>query len=122
MKKENFYEAWNDLDRNDKIACFNDWAREHNADDELFEFDDDFFNTFYDNDPAGAARACFFGNISNWSDEYIRFNGYGNLVSMSEWEAEEWADDYKDEIYEYEDIWSQYIDEDDYEDNDEEDE
>lgn len=122
MKKENFYEAWNDLDRDDKIACFNDWAREHNADDELFEFDDDFFNTFYDNDPAGAVRASFFGNISSWSDEYIRFNGYGNLVSMNEWEAEEWADDHKDEIYECEDIWSQYIDEDDYEDNNDEEE
>ena len=121
MNYKKFLEAWNDLDRSDKIACFNEYAREYRSDDELFEFDEDFFNTFFADNPTEAVRSCFFGNIQNWSDEYIRFDGYGNLVSMSEWEAEEWADDYKDEIYECEDIWSRYIDADDYEDDNEED-
>lgn len=119
MKKENFYEAWDDLDSNDKIACFNDYAREYRSDDELFVFDEDFFNTYFEGSPMEAVRSCFFGNIKSWNDEYIRFNGYGNLVSMSEWEAEKWADDYVQEIYEHEDIWSQYIDESDYEDEEE---
>ena len=118
MKYEKFLEAWNNLERSEKIACFNDYAREYNADDEIFDFDDDFFDMFYEGRPAEAVRAAFFGNISNWNDEYIRFNGYANLVSMSEWEAEEWANNYTDEIYEHEEIWSQYIDNEEEEDED----
>jgi hypothetical protein len=110
MKYEKFLEAWNNLNRSNKIACFNDYAREYNADDEIYEFDEDFFNMFYENNTMEAVRACFFGNIQNWSDEYIRFNGYANLVSMTGLEAEEWADDYVQDIYEHEEIWSQYID------------
>lgn len=111
MKYEKFLEAWNDLNRRDKIACFNEYAREYNADNEIYDFDDDFFEMFYEGRPAEAVRACFFGDIKNWSDEYIRFNGYANLVSMSDWEAAEWADDYVQDIYEHEEIWSQYINE-----------
>lgn len=117
MKYEKFLEAWNDLDRSDKIACFNEYAREYNSEDEIYEFDEDFFNTFFEGNPMEAVRSCFFGNIQNWNDEYIRFNGYGNLVSMSELEAEEWADDYVQDIYEHEEIWSQYIDEEEEEDD-----
>lgn len=42
-------------------------------------FDDDFWETYFKDDPHEAARATYFGNIQNWNDEYIRFNGYGNL-------------------------------------------
>ena len=42
-------------------------------------FDDDFWETYFNNNPYEAARATYFGNIQNWNDEYIRFNGYGNL-------------------------------------------
>ena len=116
MKYEKFLEVWNDLNRSEKIACFNEYAREYNADNEIYEFDDDFFDMFFEGRPAEAVRACFFGDIKNWSDEYIRFNGYANLVSMSDWEAEEWADDYVQDIYEHEEIWSQYINEEEEED------
>ena len=50
---------------------------------EIYEFDDDFFSTYFDGKPEEAARATFFGNIQNWMDDYIRFNGYGNLESLS---------------------------------------
>ena len=116
-----FQYAWDELQASDKIACFNEYAREYNSDDEIFDFDDDFFDMFYEGRPAEAVRAAFFGNISNWGDEYIRFNGYGNLVSMSEYEAAEWADDYVQDIYEHEEIWSQYIDADDYVDDEDDD-
>lgn len=119
MKYEVFQEKWSELSREDRIRCFNDYAREHRSDDELYEFDEDFFNTFFKGNPMDAVRSCFFGNIQNWNDEYIRFNGYGNLVSMSEWEAADWADDYKDEIYEHEEIWSEYIDDDEEDEDDE---
>ena len=42
-------------------------------------FDDDFWETYFKDDPYEAARATYFGNIQNWNDDYIRFNGYGNL-------------------------------------------
>ena len=45
-------------------------------------FDDDFFNTYFD-DPEEAARAVFFGDIKNWNDNYIRFNAYRNLESTN---------------------------------------
>ena len=63
-----------------------------------------------------AARAVYFGNIECWSDEYIRFNGYGNLESLSESQAANFADDFTDKIYEHEEIWLKYIDDDDNDD------
>ena len=122
MKYEKFLEAWNELSNSDKISCFNEYAREYNSDDEIFEFGDDFFELFFEGKPAEAVRAAFFGNISSWSDEYIRFNGYGNLVSMTEYEAADWADDYKEEIFEHEEIWRDYIDLEDEDETDEEEE
>ena len=67
-------------------------------------------------DPIEAARAVYFGNIESWIDEYIRFNGYGNLESLSESQAASFADDFTDEIYEHEEIWLKYIDDDDNDD------
>lgn len=112
MKYEKFLDAWHELSREDKINCFNDYAREYYPDDVIYNFDEEFFNTFYANNPMDAVRAAFFGNISNWSDEYIRFNGYANLFSMNEWEAADFADDYVDGLYEHEEIWREYIDDD----------
>ena len=110
MKIEKFRELFSELSNSDKIRCFNDYAIEYACGDQLYVFDEDFFNMFYEDNPMEAVRACFFGNIKNWSDEYLRFNGYGNIVSMDEYEAVEWAEDYVDSIYDHEEIWSQYID------------
>lgn len=53
---------------------------------QVYDFDDDFFDTYFEGKPEEAARATFFGNIENWMDEYIRFNGYGNLESLSDYQ------------------------------------
>jgi hypothetical protein len=53
---------------------------------EVYDFDDDFFDTYFEGKPEEAARATFFGKIQNWMDDYIRFNGYGNLESVSEYQ------------------------------------
>lgn len=62
----------------------------------VYEFDDDFFDTYFESKEE-VARATFFGTIQNWLDEYIRFNGYGNLESLNDYqyakELEEGADD-----------------------------
>lgn len=58
----------------------------HN-DDEIYDFDEDFFNTYFDGKPMEAARAASFGEV-NWSDDYIKFNGYANLESISDVKSE----------------------------------
>jgi len=64
---------------------------------EMFAFNDEFFETFFDN-PADAARATQFGEIQSWNDEYIGFNGYGNLISKSRYEYGADCADMADEI------------------------
>ena len=46
-------------------------------------FDDDFWETYFKENPYEAARATYFGNIQNWNDNYIRFNGYRNLETTN---------------------------------------
>lgn len=56
--------------------------------------DEEFFNTFFDGRPAEAVRASYYGEY-NYMDDYVRFNGYGNLESLSEYDYEQ---ELKDEI------------------------
>lgn len=65
----------------------------------VYDFDDDFINENFSS-PAEAVRACFFGKIDNWLDDYIRFNGYGNLESLTKWEYKEELQQYSQEIIE----------------------
>jgi hypothetical protein len=51
-------------------------------DDTIYSFDEDFFTTFFNNKPMEAARAATFGNV-NWSDDWIMFDGNGNLESIT---------------------------------------
>lgn len=120
---EKFTEEFNNLSSNNKIAIYNEYCSEHGDSDKmLYDFDEEFFEMAFGNDPIEAARATFFGNIQNWSDEYIRFNGYGNLESLSEYDAVEVAEDHVNEIYEYEDVWNYNIEDEEDEDEEEEDE
>ncbi len=63
-----------------------------------YDFDDDFFDTYFEGKPMEAVRATFFGNVQNWSDEYIRFNGYGNLESLSDYRYDKELQAAADEI------------------------
>ena len=66
----------------------------------VYNFDEEFFEMFFNGNVIDAVRAVHFGNISNWNDEYIYFNAYGNLVSMSRYEREKMLEDNKKEIIE----------------------
>lgn len=66
---------------------------------EVYENDDDFFNTYFNNNVIEAVRAVSFGEY-NYSDEYVKFNAYGNLESLSEYEYNELLEEYADEIAE----------------------
>ena len=52
----------------------------------FYENDEEFFNTFFADNPMEVARATFYGNYK-YCDQYVRFNGYGNLESFDEYEA-----------------------------------
>lgn len=66
---DNVEELYNDLDDKDDLAC-SEWL----------SFDEEFFSIYF-KDPYEAARSTYFGNIRSWNDNYVRFNGYGNLES-----------------------------------------
>ncbi len=120
MNLEKFKEAWDDLSEYDKIDCYNEYCYAKNDPDNVIApFDEEFFRNAF-SEPMEAARAVHFGNIKTWNDPYIKFNGYGNLVSLSKSEAVQKADDCIDDIYDHEEIWSRYIDEDDYMDEEKE--
>ena len=63
---------------------------------EYWNNDDDFFNTFFPNNPTEAVRSAYYGDY-NYCDKYVKFNGYGNLVSFNDYDLEK---EYKDYIYE----------------------
>ena len=64
---------------------------------EYWENDEEFFNTFFYNNPMEAVRSSFFGSY-DYSDEYVKFDGYGNLTSVNEYELELQYKDYIDDI------------------------
>ena len=63
----------------------------------FYENDEDFFNTFFADNPMEVARATFYGNYK-YCDQYVRFNGYGNLESFDEYEAMKEIKAYIDDI------------------------
>ena len=67
---------------------------------DFWENDEEFFNTFFDN-PMEAIRATYYGNY-NYNDDYVKFNGYGNIDSYSEYERIEEIKDNIDDIVELE--------------------
>lgn len=118
---EKFTEEFKNLTDREKIAIYNEYCLEHGDSDKmLYDFDEEFFEmAFEGKEPMEICRATFFGNITSWNDEYIRFNAYGNLESLSEYDAVEVAEDHVNEIYEYEDVWNYNIETEEDEDEEE---
>lgn len=117
-RKEWWIEQFENLSTEDKVALFNEYASENRSDDMIYDFDDDFFETFYEGKAIDAVRAWHFGGKPKddghladncWSDEYITFNGYANLETMSSFEADDHCNLYAEEIYEF-DNYDSYID------------
>lgn len=51
-------------------------------------------------EPTEVASMVFFGNIQNFSDDYFRFNGYGNIESLNQYQYEKELLDLKYELLE----------------------
>lgn len=66
---------------------------------EAYENDDEFFNTYFSGKPMEAVRAAQFGEY-NYHDDYVKFDGYGNLVSYSNYEYQNELEENIDDIVE----------------------
>ena len=78
----------NDMDAlRDAVSELNSW---NNCLDYLivYENDEEFFDMFFKGRPAEVARAIYYGDF-NYNDEYIKFNAYGKLKTLSEYDYEE---------------------------------
>lgn len=65
----------------------------------VWDNDNEFFDIFFGREPMEVARAIQYGDY-NFHDDYVMFNGYGNLVSYTGYEVEELLTDHKEEIIE----------------------
>lgn len=63
----------------------------------VFEDLDDMLQGY---DPSTVARMVYFGNIQFWNDDYFRFNGYGNIESLSQYQYEQELLDLENELLE----------------------
>ena len=66
---------------------------------DVYNNDDEFFDMFFEGRPAEVARAIYYGDF-NYNDEYIKFNGYGNLKTYSEYGYEKLLKENIEEIIE----------------------
>ena len=64
---------------------------------EYWNNDDEFFNTFFYNNPTEAVRSAYYGDY-NYCDDYVRFNGYGNLESFNDYDLEKEYKEYINQI------------------------
>jgi hypothetical protein len=131
MNKEKFLaaiiEEINDMDSDGLINLNNRYCEEVNYyDDMIYENGQDFFETHFSNDIMEAVRAASYGEY-DYSDNYVKFNGYGNLESLDYITTDdlgnivdEIAKEVADNFSTYTDLFS--ISEDDFEDEEEEEE
>ena len=75
---------------------------------DVYNNDDEFFDMFFEGKPAELARAIYYGDF-NYNDEYIKFNAYENLESLSEYEYEEMLEENIEEITENLIEYAEYI-------------
>ena len=75
---------------------------------DVYSNDEEFFNMFFEGSPAEVARAIYYGDY-NYNDEYVKFNGYGNLESFNEYEYEELLEENVEEITENLIKYAEYI-------------
>lgn len=76
----------NAMDTDELIQLNNEYSDSIGSEDQIFGNDEDFLSTFFANNPDSLARSIFYGDY-NYSHNYIKFNGYGNLETFDYFEA-----------------------------------
>ena len=66
---------------------------------EYYENDEYFFSNYFSGNVMEAVRAVSFGDY-NYSDDFVKFDSYGNLETCTESEYEREIENYADEIVE----------------------
>ncbi|UPI12515.1 hypothetical protein [Bacillus phage SBSphiJ4] len=87
MKKVKAYLLENMEELKDVVTQVNGW----NSGLEHLDYqynDEDFFNTYFEGKPMEAVRAAVYGDY-HYMNDYVKFDGYGNLKSVSEYDMEE---------------------------------
>lgn len=74
----------NAMSQNDLITLNNIYASEvlGNYDNQIFNNDEEFFYTFFENSVISAVQCVCYGDY-RYSDNLVKFNGYGNLESFN---------------------------------------
>ena len=71
----------------DKVQAINEWNDQNGyGDDIIYDFDEHTVNDMFSN-AWSIVQAIHFGNV-NYSHGYFKFNGYGNIETLSDWEIE----------------------------------
>ena len=93
-----FYEKYGDMDNIGQwLEIHNEYCSESNMDSYIHENNEDFFNLMFSSADE-AVRAAIFGDY-NYHDDYVCFNGYGNLKSLNEYNLDNMID--KDVLIEW---------------------
>lgn len=90
----------NDENGVDKVLSIIGEINNYNNELDYFDYqenDEYFFNIYFENNPAEAVRACYFGNY-NYNDKYVKFDAYGNLETACHFELERDFKCYIDDI------------------------
>lgn len=75
-----------------KVQAINEYLESQGYhDDMIYTFDEYLINEFFPNS-FDALRACHFGDI-NFTHNYFRFDGYGNIETLSDWKIDELFED-----------------------------
>lgn len=82
----------NSMNTAELVELNNAYCRAANCpDSEIFNNDDEFFEMFFSNRVIDAVRAVSYGDY-NYSHDYVKFNGYGNLESFNHMDASDLVD------------------------------
>ena len=88
MKTSKIINIINKMTTDQLIELNNRYCQSICSEGEIYENDEEFFNLFFPNagDGLRVAQAVFYGDY-NYSHNYVKFNGYGNLESLDYFEV-----------------------------------
>ena len=89
-QKESIIEILKEMETETLISIWNEYCSEKNMEDYIFDNGEFFFNEMFEKADE-AVRAVCYGNYE-YTDEYVIFNAYGNLVSFDSYDAESYID------------------------------
>jgi hypothetical protein len=129
MNREKFIKAIieeiNCFDNDQMVQLNNEYCDQQNCpDDQIYSNDANFFADVYGGDVMEAVRAVSYGDY-NYSHDWVKLNGYGNLESMNVIDEDDLcesidtiAEEVADNFHNYDHLFD--LDEDDFEDEEEE--